>query len=234
MIISHRLVKGIANRVLDKKFIRPRNFSNDILRQYSHYFSGKIINVSGWRDSDGEGGFYQNYFNNASDYIVSNIEGHQKGFGSAGERYQEINLDLTKEIPFNLKGQFSVVFNHTTLEHIYEFKPAFNHLCDLSDDVVIIVVPVMQQIHNSPDFGDYWRPTTMTIARLFLDNGFEPLIIRCNDQPFAPVYCFALASKNPERYKDKITKEINFQMGSFNYGSSLKKKYILDLLNKKK
>jgi len=234
MIISHRLVRGIANRVLDKRLIRPRNFSNEMLRQYGKYFFGKIINVSGWKDSDGEDGFYRDYFNNVSAYFVSNVEGHRKGFGSAGEKYQEVELDLTKEIPSNLKGQFNVVFNHTTLEHIYEPRLAFGHLCELSSDVVIVVVPVMQQIHNSPDFGDYWRPTTMAIARLFLDNGFEPLIIKCNDQPFAPIYCFAIASKNPDQYKDKFAKEIDFQMGASNYGSSLKSNYIWDLLSKKK
>lgn len=234
MLIFYRLVRGVANRVLDKKFIRPRNFSNEMLREYGKYFSGKIINVSGWKDSDGEGGFYRNYFNNVSEYLISNIEGHQKGLGSAGDKYEEIDLDLTKEIPLNLKGRFDVVFNHTTLEHIYEPQLAFCHLCELSRDIVIVVVPVMQQIHNSSDFGDYWRPTTMTIARLFLDNGFEPLIIKCNDQPFAPIYCFAVASKNPDHYKDRFIKGIDFQMGASNYGSSLKKDYIWGLLSKKK
>ncbi|MCR4333493.1 MAG: hypothetical protein NUV60_00510 [Patescibacteria group bacterium] len=230
MIACHRLVKGLANRILDKEFIRPRNFSNAMLRKYSKYFSGAVINVSGWKDSDGEGGWYRDYFNTISQYVVSNVGGQGKGLGSAGTDYQEIEIDLTKEIPPDLRNHFDVVFNHTTLEHVYECQIAFKHLCQLSKDIVIVVVPVMQQIHNTADFGDYWRPTTMTIAKLFLDNGFKPLVIKCNDQPFAPVYCFAIGSRKPEVYTDIFPEEIDFQMGAYSYGSSIKKEYIRDLL----
>jgi hypothetical protein len=233
MIFCHRLVKGVANRILDKKFLRPRNFSNDMLRRYSKHFSGRVINVSGWRDEDGEGGFYRDYFKNISDYVVSNVGGQGKGFGSAGSRYEEVELDLEKEIPPHLENYFNVVFNHTTLEHVFKFQLAFGHLCQLSNDVVIVVVPVMQQIHNTDDFGDYWRPTPMAIAKLFLENGLEPLVVKCNDQPFAPVYCFAIGSKKPELYKDKFLKEVDFQMGAFNYGSSLKRESMNNLLAKK-
>jgi hypothetical protein len=49
-VLTHRLVRGVANRLLDKKYIRPRNFSNEMLRVYAPYFGGKVLNVSGWRD----------------------------------------------------------------------------------------------------------------------------------------------------------------------------------------
>jgi len=230
MIISHRLVKGVANRILDKNRIRPRNFSNVMLRKYSNYFSGNVINVSGWIDKDGQGGHYIDYFKNASSYTVSNVGDQKKGFGSIGSEYKEIEINLLKEISSEFKGAFNVVFNHTTLEHIYDFKGAFKNLCDLSNDAVIIVVPVMQQIHHTEDFGDYWRPTTMTIAKMFLDNGLEPLVIKCNDQPFAPIYCFAIGSKKPELYKEKFAKEVDFQMGAYSYGSSLKAEFIPTIL----
>ncbi|MEX1003124.1 MAG: hypothetical protein WDZ35_13485 [Crocinitomicaceae bacterium] len=232
MIACHRLVKGVANRVLDVERIRPRNFSNAMLRRYVGYFAGEIINVSGWRDEDGEGGHYIDYFKKASGYTVSNVGNQGKGFGSAGTEYKEVEIDLLKEIPKEFKETFDVVFNHTTLEHIYDFKGAFRNLCDLSRDLVIVVVPVMQQIHHTEDFGDYWRPTTMTIAKMFKENGLEPLVIKCNDQPFAPIYCFAIASKKPELYKDKFPKEIDFQMGACNYGSSLKKEFLENFLKK--
>ena len=233
MILAHRLVKGVANRVLDKSYIRPRNFSNMMLHQYTSYFTGRIINVSSWKDEDGEGSHYRSYFNNVAKYTISNIGGHRKGLGSVQKGYEEIELDLLQKIPAHLKGSFDVVFNHTTLEHIYDFQQAFRHLCELSKDVVIIVVPVMQQVHNSEDFGDYWRPTTMTVAKVFKENGFEPLVIKCNDQPFAPIYCFAIASKNPDKYKDKFKKDINFEMGQHNYGSSLEPEYIGKMLGMK-
>ena len=234
MILAHRLVKGIANRILDKSYIRPRNFSNRILKKYVSNFNGEVINVSGWRDEDGEGNHYKNYFKNANSYTVSNVSGHGNGLGSAGSNYNEIEIDLTKDISDNLMGKFDVVFNHTTLEHVFNFQKAFKDLCDLSRDAVIIVVPVMQQIHQTADFGDYWRPTTMTIARMFLDNGFEPLVIKCNDQPFAPIYCFAIASKNPNKYKDKFPENVDFEMGSYNYGSSLREGYISEVISRER
>ncbi|MBX4181320.1 hypothetical protein KW807_00450, partial [Candidatus Parcubacteria bacterium] len=219
LILLHRLVKGIANRVLDKKTIRPRDFSNAMLKKYAHHFSGSVINVSGWMDEDGQGSHYKKYFTKHTSYTVSNVRGQGKGFGSASlAGYQEIELDLLKDLPVSLEKKFDVVFNHTTLEHIYEFKKAFNNICALSNDAVIIVVPVMQQIHHTKDFGDYWRPTTMTIAKLFKDNGFKPVIIECNEQPFAPIYCFAIALRDKSKHPT-LTPHINFQMGAYNYGS---------------
>jgi hypothetical protein len=233
LISAHRLVKGIANRVLDKTYLRPRNFSNAMLRAYAPAFSGKVINISGWRDEDGEGGRYQDYFPNATAYAVSNVGGQGKGFGTAAAAgYTEIELDLLQKLPVGLAGTYDVVFNHTTLEHIFDLQAAFKHICELSTDIVIIVVPVMQQIHHTKDFGDYWRPTTMAIAKLFLENGFEPLVIKCNEQPFAPIYCFAIATKNPEKYKD-FAKSIDFQMGAHNYGSSLTPAHVQEMLAKR-
>jgi hypothetical protein len=230
MIFWHRIVKGVANRILDKSRIRPRNFSNAMLRKYASHISGGIINVSGWRDEDGEGGHYKDYFKNASSYTVSNVGGQSKGFGSA-PGYDEIELDLCRNIPEKLLGKYDAVFNHTTLEHIYDFKTAFSNLCKLSKDTVILVVPVMQQIHHKEDFGDWWRPTTMTIAKMFKENGFTPLILRTNDQPFAPIYCLALGSKKPHLYKDKFKKVIDLEMGAYNYGSSLRDREARNLLD---
>ncbi len=232
MIFAHKAVRGIANRLLDKKQIRPRNFSNAILRKYAAFFVGSIINVSGWKDGDGEGGVYKEYFINATDYSISNVGGQHKGLGAAPTGYREYEIDLLKDLPKELERKFDVVFNHTTLEHVYDFTKAFNNLCALSKDVVILVVPVMQQIHHTEDFGDYWRPTTMVLARLFKDNGLEPLVIACNEQPFAPIYCFAIASRNPEKYANLFPERINFQMGAYNYGSSLNSKWVEAIVNR--
>lgn len=230
LVLCHRLIKGLANRVLDKESIRPREFSNNMLSKYAGYFTGDVINVSGWKDGDGEGGYYREYFKKASGYTVSNIRGQGKGLGSVTDGYQEIELDLEKELDPGLKDRFDVVFNHTTLEHVYDFKTAFSNLCMMTRDIVILTVPVMQQIHHTEDFGDWWRPTTMTIARMLKENGLVPLVLTCNDQPFAPIYCFVVASKQSKQYLGKIEKEMNFQMGSYNYGSSLKVEHIENLL----
>ncbi len=230
LVAAHRFVRGVGNRVLDKNRIRPRNFSNVELRRYAPQFRGSVINVSGWKDEDGQGGRYREYFTKATEYAVSNVGGQGKGFGSAGG-YRELEIDLLKEPPAELKGAFDVVFNHTTLEHIYDFKEAFRRLCELSRDAVIIVVPVLQQIHHTADFGDYWRPTTMTLARLFMDNGLEPVVLMCNDQPFAPVYCFAIGVRDKHKHPEVETR-IEFEMGAYNWGSSLKERELRALLER--
>lgn len=227
LTLLHRLVRGTANRILPKHMIRPREFSNAMLRQYGPYFRGRVVNVSGWKDEDGEGGTYRSYFTGATSYAVTNVAGQGKGFGSA-EGYEEIELDLERELPSALHGAFDVVFNHTTLEHIFDFRKAFANLCALSRDTVILVVPVLQQIHHTADFGDYWRPTTMAVAKLFVEHGFEPLVITTNDQPFAPVYCFAIASKTPSKYV--FPKRLEFNMGAYNYGSSLEVEHVHHLI----
>lgn len=59
----------------------------------------------------------------------------------------ELFLDLESPLPEDLVDRFDVVFNHTTLEHIFNFHQAFDNLVEMSKDIVILVVPVMQQVH---------------------------------------------------------------------------------------
>ena len=44
-------------------------------------------------------------------------------------------------------GAFDVAYNHTTLEHIYGVHKAFANICRMTKDVVIIVLPFLQQYH---------------------------------------------------------------------------------------
>ncbi len=233
-LVLHRILRAVAIRVLPKAN-NPRVFSNVLLHKYASYFSGDIINVSGWDDRDSEGDYYQNYFENRKRYTVSNVGISDKGFGSLagsleGKNIEEIEIDLTATLTEARKGAFDVVFNHTVLEHIFEFDVAFKNLCDMSRDAVIIVVPLLQQIHIAGSFGDYWRPTTLAIMKQFKKNGLTPLVIATNDQPFFPVYCFAIAVRNPEKYEGFITPSFDFQSGGALFGSSLKPHALKQLL----
>ncbi len=221
-LILQKMLRSLAIRVLPKE-IEPRAFSNMLLRKYAIHFGGDIINVSGWDDRDSEGDYYQNYFRGHKRYVVSNVGISDKGFGSLlGKNVAEIEIDLEQPLPVNCVGAFDVVFNHTTLEHIFEFDTAFKNLCDMSKDAVVIVVPLLQQIHIAGSFGDYWRPTTLAMMKLFKKNGFTPLVVATNDQPFFPVYCFAIAVRDPQKYEGKITPTFDFQSGGTLFGSSLK------------
>jgi hypothetical protein len=230
IFFMHRCVRWLGIHLLEDCLVNPRRFSNALLRYYAPLFRGFTINVSGWDDRDGEGGHYQDYFINCSSYAVSNAPVGHKGLGSVSNKnIEEIEIDLLKKIDSGLQKKFDVVFNHTTLEHIFAVEKAFENICQLSCDAVILVVPVMQNIHIK-EYGDYWRPTTLGIVKLFLKNGFEPLVVQVNDQPFSPIYCFAVAVKDAKKYEGKIEKKLDFEMGKFLYGSGLKERYINNLL----
>ena len=97
-----------------------------------------------------------------------------------------------------------MVFNHTTLEHIFDVFTAFKNLCDLSKDVVIIVVPFAQEQHEAKDFYDYWRFTPTCIRELFKRNGFSIIYQASNNDFNAGTYLFAIASRNPGKWVSKF------------------------------
>jgi|GEM_PF-1016960 hypothetical protein len=219
----HKLVRATAVRSLPRELINPRYFSNMMLRRYGGKFSGDVINVSGWDDGDGEGHRYREYFPKKNSYVVSNAATEAKGIGSMKDSgIQELPLDLNAPLSADLLRRYDVVFNHTTLEHVIHFEQAFENLCALSKDAVIIVVPTLQQVHFGKGYGDYWRPTPIVIAKLFYRHGFTPLVISTNDQAFAAVYIFAIGVREPQAYENRIQPVTQFDMGGQLYGSGLK------------
>ena len=119
---------------IDKKFRAPRIWSNDELRKFSCLLAGRIINVSGWKDEDKEGGCYKEYFPLCDKYYLSNYKPEARGFqGIEGEIY----IDLEKPLDNELKNKFDVVLNHTVLEHVFDVNYAFKNLCQLSSQYVV-------------------------------------------------------------------------------------------------
>ena len=175
----------------------PRAWSNDELRKFSHHFRGSVVNVSAWEDKDKSGGHYRDYFANCSSYSITNFGTSQ---GILQGVSNEIYLDLEVQLPNALRNKYDVVFNHTTLEHIWDFRTAFTNICDLSSDIVIIVLPWLQPQHA--DYGDYWRFSPSAIARLFEERGLVPLYISWNETKMASVYLFAIAAKFPGNWSD--------------------------------
>jgi len=110
-----QMKKGLAY----EPFSDPvRTWSNIELKKIAPIFEGDVVNVSGWEDKDKDGGFYKDYFVNASNYFITNYSQHMP------DRDNEIELDLEENLSSNLKEKFDVVFSHTILEHIYEVKKA--------------------------------------------------------------------------------------------------------------
>jgi len=145
--------------------LKCRLWSNDELKKFASSYVGDVLHVSAWKDEDKQGGFYKDYFNNAKSYTITNYVGER------GIQGNEIELDLLN-IPESMVGKYNVVFNHTTLEHIFDARTAHKNLCRLSNDIVIIVVPKSQETHSTDSYGDYWRFTEQGLSAMFKENGF--------------------------------------------------------------
>lgn len=185
---------------VDRRFRAPRVWSNSALRQVAPLFSGNIINVSAWRDEDKQGSRYKDYFTNAESYSTSNYGGYR-----GDDEDSSWSIDLEGELPTELEGRFDVVFNHTTLEHVFDVFAAVRNLCLLSSDVVIVVVPFIQEQHVSEDFSDYWRFTPLGLEALFSANQFETLLLASTPGRRSAIYHMAVASSQPDKWRHKLS-----------------------------
>jgi hypothetical protein len=176
-----------------------RQWSNAELARFAGWFPGDVVNVSGWKDEDKSGAHYADYFTQKASYTITNYKAEARGLQG---RPGEVFLDLEAPLDPGLAGRFDVVFNHTVLEHIYEFQTAFTTLCAMSRDVVILVVPWLQPYHS--DYGDYWRFSPLAVKKMYEANGLTPLYLSFNEDAFASVYVFAIGSRHPERWRARF------------------------------
>lgn len=192
-----------AGEFVVSNFRSARVWSNGELRRFAAQLTGAVVNVSGSEDADKEGRRYRDYFPRATSYSVTNYSGFRGATGAEGE----ISLDLSKPLPAELVGAFDVVFNHTTLEHIYEARSAFARLCEMSRDLVMVVVPFAQVTHWSESFGDYWRFTPMGLRAMYEENGVEVLHEAAGPPRGEPIYLLFVGSKQPDRWRDALPGE---------------------------
>jgi len=211
---------------MDKKFRVPRIWSNKELEKFAHLFYGKGVNVSGWKDIDKEGRKYKDYFTNISEYWITNYKSEARGF--QGDQENEIFLDLEENLDKNMYEKFDMVFNHTVLEHVFEVNKAFENLCNLSNDIVIVVLPFLQEQHA--EYGDYWRFTPLAVEKLFVKNNCELLYINYNDAKNDSIYIFAIGSKNSSKWnqiKEESSNQLN-NIDSFMLGTNIIKNSFFD------
>lgn len=193
-----------------RHFRLARIWSNDETRKFSQLYTGDVINVSAWEDKDKEGRTYRQYFSNCRNYFTSNY-GTDQGVIQGGEN--EFFIDLEAPLDPLLSERFQLVYNHTTLEHVFDFRKAFDNLCAMSADSVMIVLPWLQQLHAN--YGDYWRFSPQAVAKLFELNGMKTIYLSWSETPRAAVYVFAIGSKKPDLWKDQIGKPIDTSSPSF-------------------
>lgn len=192
---------------------------------------GKVINVSGWKDEDKENKKYKEYFINVENYFLSNYKSDARGF--QGNQENEIFLDLEKDLDNSLYSKFDVVFNHTVLEHIFDVNKAFENLCKLSNDIVIVIVPFLQEQHA--EYGDYWRFTPLSLKKLFERNKMDLVYINYNDNEDESIYIFAIGSKQYSKWskiKNISDNKLNI-IDSFYLGTKvIKNGFLFKLLSK--
>ena len=198
-----------------KRFKNARLWSNTILSELGPKFTGDIINVSGWRDSDKSNKFYgQDYFINSSTYAISNWHTESHGYEGVETNYL---INLEEELnEKKLINNWDVVFNHTVLEHIFNVDNAIKSLCKMSRNYVIIVVPFLQEDHT--DYGDYWRFTPRCLKKHFEKNNFRLVFISANDNKHDSIYIVAVA--------ENIDMSINYPKIDF---SNMKTNFVNEL-----
>lgn len=128
-----------------------------------------------------------------------------KGFRGYQHRENEYFLDLTDNLPHELYRRFDVVFNHTTLEHIYDVKKAFKNLCDMTKDVVIVIVPFSQVQHETESYKDYWRFPPSCIRKMFEENGLNVIYEAESKARKAAIYLLFVVSRDP-KWKERMPK----------------------------
>ena len=190
---------GVLRFQPGRRFRVPRLWSNRVLRQIAPLFDGEVINVSGWRDDDKDGGTYRNYFTHARSYRVTNYGGYRGDISDS-----DISLDLEADLPAELRGCADVIFNHTTLEHVFDIFKAVSNLCSMSRDVVIVVVPAFQEEHASESFDDYWRFMSSAVRKLFAVNGLKTVYLASSPYRNCAVYHLCVASRFPERWGGRL------------------------------
>ena len=183
-------------------FGAARRWSNREIQKFAHLFDGPIVNVSAWADSDKEGGNYKDYFRPGTDYWITNFGTSQ---GEMQGREDEFYLDLEAPLPDEQRRRFATVFNHTTLEHVWDFKTAFANMCAMSSDAVVIVVPWLQPQHS--DYGDYWRFSPQALVRLFEEQSMTVVHLDWNRDPRESVYVIAVGVRDPARWSGKFPQQ---------------------------
>ena len=188
----------------------PRVWSNREIRKIGHMFSGDVVNVSGWRDSDKYGGKYRDYFPNAKSYSITNYGVEVGSSGSIDEKELDLSIPYKGGI-----GVFDHVFSHTVIEHVFPSSMTIENLCRLSRQDILTVVPFLQGFHGVADgYTDYYRYSPLTLERAFGEFGFKTVYVSWNnDHPLYNVYIVHLSSNRPEIYRDVLPPKRIFDLG---------------------
>lgn len=179
------IIKYLDYFLKDRYFSVARLWSNRELQRIDKHFYGDVINVSVWNVLDKNGRSYESYSTNANNYFKSNFDDFWGLQGNKNKFY----LDLEEELETRLIDKYDVMFNHTTLEYIYDFQTAFKNLALICNDLLIIVVP-FSQINHGNKIPDYWRLTPQAMEKLLEANNLEVVYSSANNFFNSGIYLF--------------------------------------------
>jgi hypothetical protein len=118
---------------------------------------------------------------------------------------ESIPFDLEQPLPGALDQAFDFVLCHTVLEHVFDNQTAFANLRRMTRDVLVIVVPFLQDEHDERgSYGDFWRYTPASLTRLVAQDGLHVVSLSHNDNVWYPIYLLAVASRRPEFWREVL------------------------------
>lgn len=143
---------------------RARKESNKWLRQECKDIQGDVLSIGSGNDSDGEGGFYRNYFSHASSYTTSEVS-------------EEFNSDLVvdvRSIPEIKDESYDCIYCSGVLEHVDDYQTGLSEITRILKvgGILFLGLPFRQAIHQSPK--DFWRFTEYGIKYL-LKSSYETI-----------------------------------------------------------
>jgi len=189
---AHRRATALVKRLTPH--LEPRAWSNAEIGPIAAAVTGDVVHVSAWLDEDKHGRTYRDYFSHARSYSTTNVGGQRGDVGTA-----DFHLDLSMPLAPELVQAYDFVFNHTTLEHVYEVQTALDVLFGLTRSELLVVVPFMQVEHwERPSFADHWRMTRFGLTQACLDRGFEIVSLTSNHNAVWPIYYCLHARRRPE------------------------------------
>lgn len=147
-------------RALGHDISQARRESNRWLREHARDITGDVLSIGAGRDTDKEGGFYRDYFPQASSYTTSEI---------APMDGIDLVLDV-RHMPQVADGRYDSVYCSGVLEHVDDYRAGLREITRIlkPGGVLLLGLPFRQGLHLEPH--DFWRFTEYGLRYLLQDD----------------------------------------------------------------
>jgi hypothetical protein len=94
----------------------------------------------------------------------------------------------------------------------------------MSRDIVMVVVPFAQVQHEHDSLQDFWRFTPTCVRQMYRENELTVVYEAVNDDRNAGVYVFAVGSKQPDLWAQKLPGHQAVRDAAWGVGASWKER----------